>query len=973
MVPLVLRHHFTEPKKIPLLIPRTLLALPLLAVAAPLAAQDVATPVEATRTGETPWGTRIYDIAPDPAVRYGVLPNGLHYAILRNERPQNTVSVRLGFDVGWIDEGDSELGLAHFIEHMAFNGSTNVPEGEMIKLLEREGLAFGADTNASTGFENTVYKLDLPRSDDALIDTALMLMRETAFELTIAPDAVDRERGVLASETRTRNTYSVRRTRDYLRFLAPDTVFSKQFRNPAAPTVVASANAATLRGLYERFYRPDNAVLVVVGDVDPAEMAQKIATQFGDWQAPSSPLDRVNEGTIDLARPAQAANFVDPDTEYLVQIDRFATYEAPQDTVADFRRRLLVSLGTAMFNRRLERIKNGTDAPILGGSASASDLFELADIASLSLQAREGEWREALEVGEQELRRATEYSFTQSELAEQLSNFELGFRTAAEQAGARRNAALAGGLLAAAKNGRLFVTPQTRLALFESVRPGLTVDAVSAAFAEAFAGSEPLIHVSSKEPVEGGAPAILAAYEASKRKAVAVPNMSDDAAFAYEDFGPPGTVVSDRIVPEFDFREIRFANNVRLNLKHTDFEAGRVRYAVRIGSGALAIPDEHIATSMLMSSVMAQAGLGKHSLDELRRILAGRNVDYGIGAASDRFGASGTTTMADLPLQMEVTAAYLTDPGYRPEALTRFRALLPPYFARQDATPQAVSQALVPPLLTDGNPRFGTPPREQVEAVTLEDLRKAVGSQLSSAPIEIAVVGDIDETAVISAISRTFGALPSRAETLSAFPDAKQAHFTARRGDMTLTHAGEADQALVQVYWPLTDDGDAQEEATVRLLAAVMDLELTEEVRERLGATYSPSASSNMSDTYEGFGTFGASAIVAPEDANAVFRAIEAIAGRLGAATVDEDLLARARRPMLERLALSRKENGYWLGLLSEAQLRADRLDRYRTYEQRLRNVTPEMIRAAAAQYLAAGNSLRIRIVHESLAAPTAD
>ncbi len=953
---------------------RMLFALPLLALSSALAAQDDATvQAHVSQPQETAWGTRIQDIPPDPAVTYGILPNGLHYAILRNERPQNTVSIRLGFDVGWIDEGDSELGLAHFIEHMAFNGSTNVPEGEMVKLLEREGLAFGADTNASTGFEETIYQLDLPRSDEALVDTALMLMRETASELTIAPDAVERERGVLASETRTRNTYAIRRTRDYLRFLAPETVFSKQFRNPDAPATVARADAETLRGLYRRFYRPDNAVLVVVGDVEPGDMAQRIAARFADWQAPAEPLVRVAEGAIDQQRDAAAANFVDPDTEYIVRIDRFAPYDAPQDTVEDFRRGLLRSLGIAMINRRFEQVRNEANAPILSGNASASDLFELADLSTVSLQAREGEWQAALEVGEQEMRRAVQFGFTEAELAEQLANFELGFRTAADQAGARRNAALAGRLLAAAKADRLFVTPQTRLDLFQSARPGVTLEAVNATFAEAFSGGEPLIHVSSKEPVAGGPDAILAAYAASAAQDLAPPADSGAAAFGYDDFGTPGAIVADETVEDLGFRTIRFANNVRLNLKTTDFEEGRVRYAVRIGSGALAIPDERIATSMLMSSVMAQAGLGRHSLDELRRILAGRNVDFGIGSASDRFGASGTTTMADLPLQFAVTAAYLTDPGYRPEALTRFAALLPPYFAKMDATPQAVSSLAVPALLTDGNPRFGIPPREQLEAVTLDDLAAAVGPQLAQAPIEIAVVGDIDEDAVIAAVARTFGALPPRDAALAEHTATRQTQFTDRRGMVTLTHAGAADQALAQVYWPLTDDDDAQEEATMRMLAGVMDLELTEELREKLGATYSPSASANMSDTYEDFGTFGASAIVAPEDAAAVFDAIDAIAARLASVPVDDDLLTRARRPMLERLALSRKENGYWLGMLSEAQLRADRLDRYRTYERRLNNVTPAMITAAAAEYLLPGNALRIRIVHDSVAGADAE
>ena len=237
---------------------RALLALPLLALAIspPGHAQETEA---ATRqaSATTGWGLPIYDIAPDASVRYGMLPNGLRYAILRNTTPEKAVVIRFGFDVGWVDEEDDELGLAHFIEHMAFNGSTKIPEGEMIKLLEREGLAFGADTNASTGFEETIYKLDLPRNDPALLDTALMLMRETASELTIAPEAVDRERGVIQSETRTRNTYAIRRIKHYLKFIAPQTRYSARFRADGTNENIDSAPAERLKELYARYYRPD--------------------------------------------------------------------------------------------------------------------------------------------------------------------------------------------------------------------------------------------------------------------------------------------------------------------------------------------------------------------------------------------------------------------------------------------------------------------------------------------------------------------------------------------------------------------------------------------------------------------------------------------------------------------------------------------------------------------------------------------
>ncbi len=947
---------------------RALAALPLLALAVPLAAQEA--PVQTTEASQvaTGWGKRIYDIPADASVRFGTLENGMRYAIMANGTPEDTAVVRFGFDVGWIDESEEELGLAHVVEHMAFNGSTNVPEGEMIKLLERLGLAFGADTNASTGFEDTIYKLDLPRTDPELIDTALMLMRETASELTIADGAVDRERGIIQSETRTRNNYQIRRIKDYFQFVAPDTRYATRFRADGTVENIDVATGATVRGLYDRYYRPDNAALVVVGDIDPDVIEAKIRERFSDWAPPAAAIVETNKGLIDLERGPTAANFVDPDVQYIVVIDRFAPYTERLPTVDEFQQSLLVNLGSAILNRRLEKIANQADAPIIAASASASDFFDIHRQASLTLQAKEGEWDEALAVGEQEWRRAAEYGFTQAELAEQLANFETSYRDAALQQDTRRNSQLAEGILATAKREAIFVQPETNYEMFRNFAPSITPQAVGQAFAAHYALSDPLIHVSTKEPIAQPEETILAAYRQSEQVAVAPPEDGGQVSFAYDSFGTPGTIVSDTVIEDLGIRTIRFDNNVRLNLKQTDFEQGRLRYAVRIGSGQLAIPAEGMAEAVFLSATSALGGVGEHSYDELQQILAGRRLTYGLNAGDDQFAIRGAGTMADLPTQMKLSAAYVADLGLRPEMLTKWLALVPPFLAQADSTPQAVAQFKVGEIVADANPRFALPDQARLESVTLDGTRALVADQLANAPIEISVVGDFDNEEVIASVASTFGALPDRSASLQPFESERVANFASDRTPRTLTHAGAEDQALALTFWPTSDDDDAQEEATMQLLATAMRLEMLERIREELGASYSPGADSSMSDTYRDYGTFSTSVIVEPGQADEVFEVVDAIAREFRDAPVDADLLDRARKPLLESIALNRRENGWWLGVMDEAQLRSDRLDRTRSYEERVRAVTPEMLQEAARRYLDPEAALRIRIVHESLA-----
>ena len=259
--------------------------LTLLAACAPqpvrIASADA---LAAKRAADTSWAFERSDVPLDRNFRFGRLANGLRYVIRRNTLPAGTAIVRMEIGAGSLDERDDERGFAHFVEHMAFNGSTHVLEGEMVRLLERNGLAFGTDTNASTGFEHTTYMLDLPTNTPALLDTALMLMRETASELRFEPDAVNRERGVVLAEMRDRNTWQLRNAEADARFFNPQALYPRRFPI-GVPETLAAADAHALRAFWHREYVPANTAIIVIGDFDPDSAEAAIRTRFTDWSA----------------------------------------------------------------------------------------------------------------------------------------------------------------------------------------------------------------------------------------------------------------------------------------------------------------------------------------------------------------------------------------------------------------------------------------------------------------------------------------------------------------------------------------------------------------------------------------------------------------------------------------------------------------------------------------------------------------
>jgi zinc protease len=951
-------------------LPRIAAALAALSLVGTAVAQTAA-PVPATATAapanpQTPaaraWGFAVSDVPVDPDIRFGVLPNGMKYALHRNATPRGVIILRLQFDIGALAEAEDQRGLAHFLEHMAFNGSTNVPEGEMVRLLERKGLSFGADTNASTGFDTTTYQLDLPQNTPDLIDTGLMLFRETASELTIAADAVDRERGVILSERRARDTYGLRNLIDGLEFLYDGTLLPQRLPI-GAEAVIRTAPAQRIRDFYDAYYRPERATLVVTGDMDVDAMEGEIRRRFADWQGRGANGGDPVRGTPTFERDTTADIFVHPAIGESVSITALKPWTLRPDTMAERRQRLFESVAEAIISRRLSRIALATDAPFSSAGISESNSFDVARALTLAAQAREGSWPQALAVIENEYRRAVQHGFTQAEVDEVIANLRTGARNAVAAVATRNSAGLANRLLGVADGRTVATAPAATLAIFETIAPDITPDAAHAALRAMVADyGPPLVRVTARAAIDGGEGRVLAALQSATAVAVTAPEARAAVQFAYTDFGTPGRVIADDRIDDLGIRRIRFANNVMLNMKRTDFEDDRIRLSVRIDGGTLLAPRED-PTRVALASLLSLGGLEAHSSDELRTIFAGRTVSLNFGSSVDAFVIGAATTPADFAYQAQVSAAMLTHPGYRPEAIDLFRRVVPQQYAANDATPAAVIGRDAGGILADNDPRLVTPQLETVMALDWEGLKPAIADSLTNGAIEIGVVGALDEAAVIEAIAATFGALPARRAAFDPRNEARVRSFASDRSPRTLLHKGEADQAIVQSYWQARDDADLGETIRLELLGEVMGILLTEELRERLGQTYSPSADTSLSSDFPGYGYIVASSNVDFADVAATEAAIAAIATQLRDAPVSDDIVTRARTPFVERLTRARRDNSYWIGYVGQATSDPALLDRSRNAIAQLQGATAAELQMLARRYLTPERMLTIRAI----------
>ncbi|HEY4587526.1 MAG TPA: pitrilysin family protein, partial [Brevundimonas sp.] len=367
-----------------------------------------------------PWAQAASDIPADAAVRFGVLPNGMRYAIMKNATPPGQASLRLRIAAGSLMENEDQLGLAHFMEHMAFNGTTNVPENELLRILERLGLAFGADTNAFTSFDQTAYTLELPRTNDETVDTSLRIMREQVSEALMKAEDIDSERGVIEGEERLRNTPALRSLKAQIALLAPGQRLSN--RLPIGDlSIIRTAPRERFVEFYEAYYRPERATMIAVGDFDVDQMEAKIKATFSDWTPKAADGPEPDLGQVAPRRP-ETRILVEPGVQSSVQLNWIRNPDLDPDTASERRDALLQNLGMAVLNRRLGELARADNPPFIGAGGGQGTLFKTLDLASVSAAFNPGGIQRALETIEQEQRRLVQFGVSQIELDREIAN-----------------------------------------------------------------------------------------------------------------------------------------------------------------------------------------------------------------------------------------------------------------------------------------------------------------------------------------------------------------------------------------------------------------------------------------------------------------------------------------------------------------------------------------------------------------------
>jgi zinc protease len=904
----------------------------------------------AARGAPTPWPQDGSDLKPDPAITFGALDNGMRYEIQRNTYPAGRVSFRFRVDVGSRVERLDERGIAHFLEHMAFRGSTHFPDGTIVKRMASLGLRTGADANAGTSETQTVFRLDLPNPSPEAAQAALSFFRGIADGLTLDPQAVESERKVVLSEARLSDT-------PIRRMALRSTNFTLASLNKELRPAIGDAdniNAITpeqLAVFYRAFYRPERVTMIVVGDVDPPELAAKLNTQFGDWRGVQSERVPQADGEPQVAQPVHVDT--EPRVGNFIQVTWTSPDDGAKDSVGRRRTDLVTTVALDVLDRRYDIVEQRPHPPFYASAADQSRQPEIGSITGITVSFEEGEWRSALKHMEAIRRGTLKGPIRQQEVDAIAARILARYRTSAETTENHVTPRIADVLLSDLDQQRVSVSSVDEYALARGELQGLKVATVAKALQASFVGAGPRVYLRTVAPVERGDAALASAVALSRSggtESVIVPVATK---WPYTKFGTAGRVSSRTHIDDLDVTAVVYANGVHLNVKRTQFAPDQVEVIVSIGQGVRDLPLHGPPLDWAINNVFIGAGLKDLDFDSMRALLANKRFGAGFLANDLAFALAGSTRARDLDVQLQLLAAYCVAPALRAGVFEQSRNGYMNIIQGWQGDPYRLLQFDLQGLLKSGDFRYTQPTLDGMRNVRVQNLRDFLLPELRDAYMEVTVVGDVDVDEAITSLGKTFGALNPR-QPAAESPNADGPFPPATQSPIVRAHQGGDNQGAAAIAWPSADMlSDGKRFYALSMLSSVMNTRLSERLRASLGTSYSGQVAYWSPEVGpESAGALVATADISPANESVFFEEVAKISADLRTNLISPEELDRARAPRSANLKSSMALNGFWMHWLDLSQRDPRRLEFARNAMTYLNSVGAKDVQAMAQEYL---------------------
>ena len=857
----------------------------------------------------------------DSAVRTGTLPNGLRYYIRRNGLPASRVSMRLAVNVGSLMEENDQRGLAHFLEHMAFNGSENFKPGELITFLESIGARFGPHVNAYTSFDETVYMLDVPADKPGYVDRGMQALHDFATGATLAADEVEKERGVVIEEWRGRLGAGTRLMEKQLPVIFGGSRYAERLPI-GTPDVLKSFPRQRLVDFYRKWYRPDQMAVIVVGDIDPAQAQKQIEQHFSRIPAVKTPVETIDRG-VPPNKETRYSVATDPEAQGWSVSLAFKRPSEIDRTVADYRRSLVQQLVTQMLNLRLREIARRPNAPFLSAQGGGSSLGRSVDLFELEATVQEGRLTEGLEALVAEARRMQKFGFSKDELDRAKAGTLAFYERAFKERNTSESPQYAAEYVRAFLEQEAIPGIEFEYQIASTFVPGITLEEVSAEAAKLVRDENRLVLAVAPEK-QGVAVATEQQLQAALTKAEgsAVEAWTDALAGRdlVEKAPAPGKVTARRQVPELGATILTLSNGVEVWLKPTDFKSDQVIFSSYALGGVSLAAQQDFQEATLATSLVGMGGLGGLSPVDLSKLMSGKIASASPSIGEYTHGTSGSASPRDLESALKLNYLAFTAPNFTPEAFELMKRRYVGALENQAQNPRFVFGEKVSQVNTSNHYSAKSPTPADIQALDLDVMRRFYKDRFANAAdFTFTFVGNFTVDEMVPLLEKWVATLPSTGKKTSTFRD-MGVRFPANVVKEEVKKGKEPASQTVMSFFADTNL-DELEMHRARAAASLLGIRLRDILREELGGTYSVGVNYDNPLPNKGYGAMRVQFGSAPENVQKLTDAVLKEVERLKKEGPSADDVARVQELERRDLEEATKQNSYWLGSMQTVNM----------------------------------------------------
>lgn len=891
----------------------------------------------------------------DPSVKIGKLSNGLTYYIRENLKPENKVELRLVINAGSILEDDDQQGLAHFTEHMAFNGSANFEKNDLVSFLQSIGVEFGADLNAYTSFDETVYILPIPTEKKENVEKAFQILEDWASTVGFDPEEIDKERGVVLEEERSGRGAEER----MFRITYPKMLEGSRYadRLPIGKVeVLKSFKPEVITRFYKDWYRPDLMAVIVVGDIEPANAEALIKKHFSHLKNPANPRPR-DKAAVPPRKKSEGLVVTDKEaTHHLVDINFSYKPAKDQGTFGAYRELLMRGLFSSMLSQRMQELMQKEEPPFLYAANTFGSLARGYESYNAYAYLSKAGVEPAIRALVAENERARKFGFTPAEF----DRTKKMMLKSIERAYNERDKTESDRLVAEYIRHFLEEEPipgiENEYKYYQRFLGEVTLEEVNQYVAKMIPGpTEPkLVIFTGPEKAEFNIPnneELLAMTEAAYQQEVAPYEEKAIAATLMENAPAPGKTVSEKKNAALGTHEILLSNGVQVILKPTDFKNDQVILAASRLGGQYHYEAADRLNAEYAASLVAQMGIGNFSPVDLRKVLAGKNASATPRLGTISEGINGQSSATDVETLLQLVNLYFTRPRKDQELFHSFINKQQAMYQNMQADPQYTFQETVLSTLYKDHPWAPQLPKpETFSEIDLDRALKIYQDRFGNANgFTFVLAGTFDPDAIKPLLETYLGSLPATAETSSV----RDVGLRPAEGPLKKeVNKGTEAKSLIRMFWNGEAPYSEDEHFRIQALVEVMNIKIIETLREELSGIYGGGMYGTLNKYPYQHYSFGITIPCGPENVDKLIAAALAEIEKVVANGPSETDLSKVKETWKQQYLVGIKENNFWAQQILQSIQNESDPARMLSYQQRVDALTPKDVQAVARKYL---------------------